>query len=238
MFKWIKEKLGRNVVEKKEELNEKENETCEFDFSESLTSTLNKRFDREARAQEIIAEQYDLDELSDQEYNKLWRKEFHMIIEKEEAEELRKKALLRRIKTLRTKEEIETAVEDGHKVLKQKVEPSKDIRVTDLHIKDKQTGEIIIKPYNYHALPHDYDRYEIVEKRTFYPYKFPSKEAAYFLPDTLKVGERVILEDLIEDIVGESHAWGTYRLDSAEAIWNGEKFKVDCRSYDVRITMG
>lgn len=238
MFEWIKEKLGRKVLEKKVKLNEKEDEACEFDFDKSLKSALNKRFDREARAQEIIAEQYDLDELSDQEYNKLWRKEFHMIIEKEEAEELRKKALLRRIKTLRTKEEIETAVEDGHKVLKQKVEPSKDIRVTDLHIKDKQTGEIIIKPYNYHALPHDYDRYEIVEKRTFYPYKFPSKEAAYLLTDDLKVGERVILEDLIEDIVGESHAWGTYKLDSAEAVWNGEKFEVDCKSYDVRITMG
>jgi len=230
MFKWIKKKLSKKV--------KKENEACEFDFSESMTDILNKRFDREARAQEIIAEQYDLEALSDKEYNKLWRKEFHVIIEKEEAEELRKKALLPQIKTLRTKEEINTAVEDGHKVLKQKVEPSKDIRVTDLHIKDKQTGEIIIKPYNYHALPHDYDRYEIVEKKTYYPYEFPSKEAAYLLPDDLKVGERVILEDLIEDIVGESHAWGTYRLDSAEAIWNGEKFKVDCRSYDVRITMG
>ena len=230
MFKWIKKKLSKKV--------KKENEACEFDFSESMTDILNKRFDREARAQEIIAEQYDLEALSDKEYNKLWRKEFHVIIEKEEADELRKKALLPQIKTLRTKEEINTAVEDGHKVLKQKVEPSKDIRVTDLHIKDKHTGEIIIKPYNYHALPHDYDRYEIVEKRTYYPYKFPSKEAAYLLTDDLKVGERVILEDLIEDIVGESHAWGTYRLDSAEAIWNGKQFEVDCKSYDVRITMG
>ena len=238
MFKWIKEKLSRNVVEKKEELNEKENEACEFDFSESMTDILNKRFDREARAQEIIAEEYDLEALSDKEYYRLWRKEFDKILQEDKVEDLRKKALLRGIKTLRTKEEIETAVEDGHKVLKQKVEPSKEIRVTDLHIKDKQTGEIIIKPYNYHALPSNYDRYEIVEKRTYYPYEFPSEEAAYLLPADLEVRERVVLEDLIEDIVGESHAWGNYRLDSAEAVWNGEKFEVDCKSYDVRITIG
>ena len=115
--------------------------------------------------------------------------------------------------------------------------PSKEIRVTDLHIKDKQTGEIKTRPYSYHALPRD-DRYKVVKKVTYYPYDFPSKEAAYLLPDDLKIGGRVLLEDLIEDIVGASHAWGTYRLDSAEAIWNGEKFEVDCRSYDVEITMG
>ncbi len=230
MFKWIKEKLSKKP--------EKENEACEFDFSESMTDILNKRFDREASAQEIVAEQYDLEALSDQEYNKLWRKEFHMIIEKEEAEELRKKAFLRNIKTLRTRKEIKDAINSGYKILKQQVKPSKAIRVTDLHIKDKQTGKIIIKPYNYHALPGDYDRYKVLKKRTYYPYDFPSKVAAYLLPDDLKVGERVVLEDLIEDIVGESHAWGTYRLASAEAVRNGEKFDVDCKSYDVKITMG
>ncbi len=72
----------------------------------------------------------------------------------------------------------------------------------------------------------------------YYPYQFPSPFAAYLIPSDLKVGERVILDDLIEDIVGASHSEGTYRIDSAEAIWNGEKFEVDCRSYDMDITFG
>jgi len=96
-----------------------------------------------------------------------------------------------------------------------------NIRVTDLHIKDKQTGEVTIEPYSFHALPDDDSKYEIVKEATYYPYKFPPT-AAYLLPDDIEVGERVILEDLIEDIVGASHSCGTYRLDSAEAIWNGE----------------
>ncbi len=229
MFKWIKEKLMRKSTEE---------ESCEFDFGKSLKSTLNKRFDREAEARNIISGQYDIETLSDSEYNTLLHEEFSRLREEEKAEELRKKASLRTIKTLRTKKEIDDAIKAGQKVLKQKVEPSKEIRVTDLHIKDKQTGKISIEPYSYHAIPHDYGRYKILKEKTYYPYDFPSKEAAYLLPNGLEAGERVILEDLIEDIVGESHAWGTYRLDSAEAVWNGEKFEIDCKSYEVEITFG
>jgi len=229
MLNWIKEKLnGKND----------EQEQCEFDFSKSLSTTIEKRSAWEAQAQEIIARGYDMETLSQKEYNGLVHQIANEIREEEKAEDIIKKASLRRIKTLRTEEEIDEAIKAGYKVLKQKVKPSKSIRVTDLHIRDKQTGKIEVKPYSYHALPHDYDRYEVVEQRTYYPYTFPSKVAAYLLPDDLQVGERVILEDLIEDIVGESHAWGTYRLDSVEAIWNGKKFEVDCKSYNVHITMG
>ena len=59
------------------------------------------------------------------------------------------------------------------------------------------------------------------------------------LPDNLQVGDNVILKDLIEDIVvGASHAWGTYRLGSAEAIWNSKKFEIDHNSYTVDMPMG
>ncbi len=216
-----------------------DNDSCEYDFEDSLGNVLNKTYDREGRAYDNLSKKYDnFDDFPEKEYNSLMHKETEKIYQEDEAENVRKKGLLRTIKTLRTKEEIKDAINSGQKVLKQKVKPSKKIRVTDLHIKDKETGGTDIKPYNFHALPRDYDRYEVVEKRTYYPYNFSSKVAAYVLPDDLEVGERVILEDLIEDIVGASHAWGTYRLDSAEAVWNGEKFEVDCHSYNVEITMG
>lgn len=229
LIKSIKEKIMRKPFK---------NESCKHDFDASLKSVINKRFDREARAAENIAEKYDIETLSEQEYRTLLHEESNKILRDDEAEDIREKALLRRIKTLRTKGEIKDAIQSGYKVLKQKVEPSKDISVTDIHIKDKKTGKVSVQPYTYHSLPHDYDRYKVLKKRTYYPYDFPSKEAAYLLPDDLEVSERVLIEDLIEDIVGASHAWGTYRLDSAEAIWNGKKFVVDCRSYDVDITFG
>ncbi len=228
VIKYIKERFVKKT----------DSDSCEYDFENSLKSVLDKRFDREGRAYDNLSKQYeDLDNLPQKEYNSLLHVEIEKIRQEDDLEDIREKSLLRTIKTLRTKEEIKDAVKRGHEILKQKVKPSKDIRVTDLHIKDKQTGKISIEPYTYHNLPRD-DRYKVVKKVTYYPYNFPSKVAAYLLPDDLEVGERVILEDLIEDIVGASHSEGTYRLDSAEAIWNGEKFEVDCRSYDMDITFG
>jgi hypothetical protein len=215
-----------------------ENNSCEFDFDKSFGKVLDKRYDREGRAYDNLSKQYDnLDELPQEEYNSLIHKEIEKIHQEDEAADIRRKSLLRIIKTLRGKEEIKNAINSGQKVLKQKVEPLENIRVTDLHIKDKKTGEITIEPYSIHTLADDDSKYEIVKKATYYPYKFPPT-AAYLLPDDLKIGEKVILEDLIEDIVGASHAWGTYRLDSAEAVWDGEKFIVDCDSYDVEISFG
>ena len=58
------------------------------------------------------------------------------------------------------------------------------------------------------------------------------------LPDDLKIGERVILDDLIEDIAGNIGPRGTYRLDSAEDIWDGEKFIVSENSYGLDVAIG
>lgn len=50
--------------------------------------------------------------------------------------------------------------------------------------------------------------------------------AAYLIPQGLKVGEHVLLEDLIEDLVGGSWNQGdAWRLQSCEAVWNGADFE-------------
>ena len=53
----------------------------------------------------------------------------------------------------------------------------------------------------------------------YYPYQFPSPFAAYLVPPDINIEEMVILED----IVGAHHKMHTYRLASAEAMWNGER---------------
>jgi len=142
------------------------------------------------------------------------------------------------IQTARGEDEIQEAVDAGFNVLKYKVEPSDNIRITDIYILDKKTGHIEIDAYSYHSITYGSSKgKKIIQERTYYPYAFPPL-AAYLLPEQLEVGERVVLEDLIEDIVGSSHAWGTYRQDSAEAIWNGEKFVVDLSSFRPKVTMG
>ncbi len=54
--------------------------------------------------------------------------------------------------------------------------------------------------------------------------------AAYLIPEELEQGERVVLEDLIEDIVAVYYAHrggrGTSRFASCEATWNGSEFEL------------
>ena len=61
-IKNIKEYFGKKT----------DNDSCEFDFDESLKNILDKRFDREGRAYHNLTEQYDnFDELPEKERNAL-----------------------------------------------------------------------------------------------------------------------------------------------------------------------
>ncbi len=59
---------------------------------------------------------------------------------------------------------------------------------------------------------------------------FSSPVAAYLIPDDLEVGQRVVLEDLIENFIDYHHN-GPHRLSAATAIWNGAELEID---YDER----
>ena len=143
------------------------------------------------------------------------------------------------IKTARSIEAINDAVDEGFIPLIQKVVPSEKIYVKEVLIRNKKTGKYKTMIYNYYAvIVSTSDDNEVVMKTTFYPYQFPLPYAAYLIPHDLQKGERVILEDLIEDIVGASYAGCKYRQDSAEAIWNGEKFIVDMDSFNFDMSMG
>jgi len=51
--------------------------------------------------------------------------------------------------------------------------------------------------------------------------------AAYLIPKDIQIGERVFIEDLIEDYVGASWNQGdTFRLESCDAIWNGKDLEI------------
>jgi len=147
--------------------------------------------------------------------------------------------LPRIIETARTIKEMSIAEENGYKLCIEMVVPSPDISIREVFIRNKDTGEITTQPYDYYAvICGTQDNTEILKIENRYPYDFPSDIAAYLIPPDLEIGERVILEDLIEDIVGADHSEGTYRLRSAEAIWDGKQFVVDHDSYTVPVTMG
>lgn len=131
---------------------------------------------------------------------------------------------LRIIKTARDKSSINRAAENGYIPLLRKVGPSAKIRSKYAVVQNKKTGEINVIGDFRAGFYADGDDFEIVIDWTdYYPHNFRSPFAAYLIPKDIKKGDRVILEDLIEDYVGASWNQGdTYRLDSCEAIWNGK----------------
>ncbi|TFV94485.1 hypothetical protein E4S40_10715 [Algoriphagus kandeliae] len=136
---------------------------------------------------------------------------------------------LRVIKTARDKDSINKAAKNGYKPVIKKVEPSEQIRSKFSVIQNKKTGEIeIIGDYRMEYHMDNESEYETVIEWTFYyPYKFKSPFAAYLIPKDIETGERVFIEDLIEDYIGASWNQGdTYRLESCEAIWNGTDLEI------------
>ena len=66
----------------------------------------------------------------------------------------------------------------------------------------------------------------VIEGKDHYPYKFEKPFAAYLIPADIAVGERVFLEDVIEDYVKTIYGEVSYRLEQCEAIWNGKDLEI------------
>ncbi|MDT3403733.1 hypothetical protein [Mucilaginibacter terrae] len=131
---------------------------------------------------------------------------------------------LRIIKTARSQKAINEAAEQGFRPLVKPVIPSPEIRSKYAVLQDRKTGKIeVVSDYR---MAGAYDNMKNVIDFTFYyPYRFESPFAAYLVPPDLQVGELVVLEDLIEDVIsGEWNQGDIFRLKSCQAIWNGNEF--------------
>lgn len=129
------------------------------------------------------------------------------------------------VKTTRSLRGVNKAIRKGFNVIIKSVEPSDKLKTKYCVVKDKRTGKI----KTLFDFREKYEsNYEVIIDWTFYyPYHFYSPFAAYVLPKDLKIGQRVFVEDLIEDLIGSKWNQGdTYRLKSCEAIWNGETLEL------------
>jgi hypothetical protein len=133
----------------------------------------------------------------------------------------------RTIKTARDKASINSAAQAGFFPLVKRVVPSPEISSKFAVIQNRRTGEIEVSG-DYRWIGDREGQEVVIDFTRYYPHSFPSPFAAYLIPPDLVVGERVFLEDLIEDVVGSSWIQGdTYRLKSCFAIWNGKDFRLE-----------
>lgn len=136
---------------------------------------------------------------------------------------------LRIIKTARDIKSINQAAREGFRPLIIKIEPNDKIRSKYSVLQNKKTGEIfVIGDYRSGYGSNNIDDFEtVIEWSFYYPHNFNSPFAAYLIPDDLMIGERVFIEDLIEDFIGATWNQGDrYRLESCEAIWNGTNLDI------------
>ena len=134
---------------------------------------------------------------------------------------------LRVIRTGRTEDAINEAARAGLWPLVKRVQPSPEIRSKFAVVQDVVTGEIDVLG-DFRMGPDPQKSKMVIGFTFYYPHHFECPYAAYLLPADLAIGEKVFLEDLIEDRVGGRWNQGdTFRLESAEATWNGSDFEID-----------
>ena len=137
---------------------------------------------------------------------------------------------LRVIKTARDENSINYLARCGFFPLLKRVERPDDIKSKYAILQNKKTGEIeVIGDCRSGGRGNDYEM--VIGFTYYYPHNFASPFAAYLIPPDLKFGERVFIEDLIENYIGARWNQGdTYRLESCEAIWNGENLEIQYNS--------
>lgn len=136
---------------------------------------------------------------------------------------------LRVIRTARTRVEINLAAMLGDRPLVKQVVSSNGHIGSFMQVwQNQETGEISVQTdIRYTGFLGDPREWTCVLPDLNYDASqhFPEPFAAYLVPPDLEVGERVYLEDLIENFIGSTHH-GSTRLDGAEAIWTGHDFDI------------
>ena len=140
------------------------------------------------------------------------------------------------IRTARTQDEINAAAQDGFRPLVRPVVPSPEIKSKFSVLQNDETGEIKVIGDFRSATPAGW--HVVIPWTNYYPHNWPEPFAAYLIPPHLAPGERVQLDDLIEDMVGTRWNQGNaYRATTAKAVWTGRDLLIE-EPEDIRMMIG
>ena len=148
----------------------------------------------------------------------------------------------RLVRTARTLEEINQGAKDGYIPLVKKVEPSKKIKSKYCIYQNVLSDEIVeVNDFrSVHQFESNLEWRMVIDWTSYYPYRYELPYSAYLVPSDIEVGEKVVLQDVIEDLVGMRFNQGdVYRLESCKATWNGTDFVLDYDpKKDISIAIG
>ena len=94
------------------------------------------------------------------------------------------------------------------------------LRMKTIVYQHEETGEVYVT-HDYRDNPKDSQFKKVLEK-IHYPHRRTSPVGAYLVPKDLKVGERVYLEEVLDDLIGEVYNQGDFsRLKGCTAVFLG-----------------
>ncbi len=136
--------------------------------------------------------------------------------------------------------ELNKAIEAGFKTIVVKRKSNPQFKLESMLLRNIKSGEYDqvtgrSMPVQYaRTLEYPEDEWELIHKVTGYarPSSLITNWGAYVLPKDIKLGDRVYIAELIEDIVACAFWYTVYPADDAEAIWNGEYLEIDHAPYD------
>jgi hypothetical protein len=141
-----------------------------------------------------------------------------------------------RIATGRSEGEINKAIGNGFVPVFRDVTPCSELNKRFRILQNRSNKEIFVDKGNpnrgWKRGIDDAELWEvIVPWQEYYPHHFDSPYAAYLIPRGLEVGQKVVLNDVIEDYYVGDRPFGrtglTNRCGSLEAVWNGRDLEID-----------
>lgn len=131
------------------------------------------------------------------------------------------------------------AIEAGHQTCIVQVEINPKLKLSGLLLKNKATGVFeVVSSRNMQAqytrtIEYTYEEWQTVAEVSGYARnrRATSGWGAYIIPIGVQVGERVYIEDLIEDVVASGFWHSVGAAADAEAIWTGQALEIDHSVY-------
>lgn len=131
------------------------------------------------------------------------------------------------------------AIEAGHQTCVVKVVSNPRLKLSGLLLRNKSTGQFEVvssrqMPAQYaRVIEYSYEDWETVEELSGYARnrKANSGWGAYILPLGVQPGDRVYIEDLIEDVFASGFWRSVGAAADAEAIWTGRNLEIDHSVY-------
>lgn len=143
------------------------------------------------------------------------------------------------VKTCYATDELNEAVQIGHQVCVLQIKESRDLKLKGLLLRNRQSGEYrlvsdrtMFVQYG-NVIEYPDEEWETIHEVKGYARNRPASQGwgAYILPLGIRSGDRVYIEDLIEDIVADSFWYSVHPAVDAEGVWNGTSIDIDRSVY-------